>query len=101
MSCYSLEPPLSCQSLEKLGLELSIFDPQTVKNTISIQNGQTLKTLDLETWDLSISISDRWTCQKMQQVDRTQFEFVWKTNLHNIDQYYWTSKTHLGKTGFG
>ena len=49
----------SCQSLEKLSLELSIFDPQTVKNTICIQNGQTLKTLDLETWDLSISISNR------------------------------------------
>lgn len=49
----------SCQSLEKLSLELSMFDPQTVKNTICIQNGQTLKTLDLETWDLSISISNR------------------------------------------
>ena len=40
----------SCQSLEKLSLELLVFDPQTVKNTICIQNGQTLKTLDLETW---------------------------------------------------
>ena len=42
----------SCQSLEKLSLELSIFDPQTVKNAICIQNGQTLKTLDLEMWSL-------------------------------------------------
>ena len=40
----------SYESLEKLSLELSTFDPQTVKNTICIQNGQTLKTLDLETW---------------------------------------------------
>ena len=40
----------SCQSLEKLSLELSMFDPQTVKNTICTQNGHTLKTLDLETW---------------------------------------------------
>ena len=43
----------SYESLEKLSLELSTFDPQTVKNTICIQNGQTLKTLDLETWSLA------------------------------------------------
>ena len=40
--------------METLILELSIFDPQTVKNTIFIQNGRKPKALDLETFSLGL-----------------------------------------------